>query len=122
MTQKLCLALLASAVWILLTPTAFAWDQYPFDQYLQRSDTITLGAGDAARSNEVTHTIDPWPRNVGNNRIPGDGERMSGAVERYRDVSKLPRAPRPIFPIFDVQTGGVSGGPGGGGGGTGGAA
>jgi hypothetical protein len=96
--------------------TASAWDQYPLDEYLQRSDTVTLGAGDAAQANSVIHTIDPWPRYVGDNRIPGHGERMSGAIERHRDVSKLPRAPKPIAPIYDVQGGSSGGGSNGGGG------
>jgi hypothetical protein len=74
---------------------ALPWDD-PFEQYFQRKDTVTLDAGNAAAVNSATHTIDPWPRNVGNTRIPGDGGRMAGAVERYRDVSKLPRAPKPI--------------------------
>ena len=74
---------------------ALPWDD-PFEQYFQRKDTVTLGAGDAKAVNSATHVIDPWPRYVGNTRIPGNGERMVGAVERYRDVSKLPRAPKPI--------------------------
>jgi hypothetical protein len=74
---------------------ALPWDD-PFEQYFQRKDTVTHGAGNAAAVNSATHVIDPWPRNVGNTRIPGDGGRMAGAVERYRDVSKLPRAPKPI--------------------------
>jgi hypothetical protein len=78
--------------------SAMAWDQDPFAQYIQRSDTITLGAGDAKDVNAATHVIDPWPPYVGNRYIPSDGERMSDAVERYRDVSKLPQAPRPIDP------------------------
>src|SRR5712691_9755491 len=90
---------------------ASAWDQDPFAQYIQRSDTITLGAGNAKDVNAAAHVIDPWPRYVGNRRIPGNGERLSGAVERYRDVSKLPRAPRPIFPLFGTQIG-IAGGAG----------
>jgi hypothetical protein len=77
---------------------AIAWDQDPFNQYIQRSDTITFGAGDAKEVNSGTQVIDPWPPYVGNRRIPGNGERMSDAVQRYRDVSKLPQAPRPISP------------------------
>lgn len=82
---------------------ALPWDD-PFEQYFQRKDTVTLGAGDAKAVNSATHVIDPWPRNVGNTRIPGNGERMVGAVERYRDVSKLPRAPKPIAPEVGAAT------------------
>jgi hypothetical protein len=83
---------------------ALAWDQYPGDEYLQRSDSVTLGAGDAKEANAVTHIIDPWHRYVGDTRIPGNGERMSGAIERYQDISKLKTAPPPIRPIFDPST------------------
>jgi hypothetical protein len=82
---------------------ALPWDD-PFEQYFQRKDTVTLGAGNAKAVNSVTHVIDPWPRYVGNTRIPGDGGRMAGAVERYRDVSKLPRAPKPISPELGATT------------------
>lgn len=108
-------SMLVSAVFAVgLTSSASAWDQEPFAQYFQRSDTITLGAGDAPEINARTHTIDPWPSYVGNRRIPGNGERMSGAVERYRDVTKLRQAPRPIAPIFDTNTSTSGGGSGGG--------
>ena len=84
--------------------------------YLQRSDTIFPGAGDAKSANSAIQTIDPWPRRAGNRHIPANGERMSGAVERYRDVSKLPpdrrgkgEAPQPIAPI-SIEPSGLSGG------------
>jgi hypothetical protein len=76
----------------------------PFVHYFERKDGITLGAGNAKSINSATHIIDPWNRNVGNTRIPGDGQRMSGAVERYRDVSKLPLAPPPIATEYGVTT------------------
>jgi hypothetical protein len=82
---------------------ASPWDD-PFEQYFQRKDTVTLGAGNARAVNSATHVIDPWPRYVRNTRIPGDGGRMAGAVERYRDVSKLPRAPKPIAPELGATT------------------
>jgi len=104
------MALVALASGLACAP-ASAWDQDPFAQYLQRSDTLTSSAGDAKSTNSVTHTIDPWPPYVGNRRIPGNGQRMSGAIERYRDVSKLPNAPKPIVPLFETA-GSSSGGQG----------
>jgi len=53
-------------------------------QYFHRSDTITLSAGNAKDVNAATQVIDPWPRNVQNRRIPANGERMVGAVQRYQ--------------------------------------
>ena len=107
-----CIIALAAFAAGLSGSGASAWDQDPFAMYIQRSDTVTLGAGNARDVNTATHVIDPWPRYVGNRRIPGNGERMSGAVERYRDVSKLPRAPRPIFTPYGTVIG-ITGGGGG---------
>jgi hypothetical protein len=53
-------------------------------QYIHRSDTITLSAGNAKDINAATHVIDPWPRRVANRRIPANGERMAHAVDRYK--------------------------------------
>jgi hypothetical protein len=85
---------------------AWAWDQDPAAQYLERKDTIVSGAGDARDVNAATHIIDPWPPYVGNRRIPADGERMAGAVERYRRNTPW-LTPCPITPIFDIQFQGI---------------
>src|SRR6185503_11085220 len=50
------------------------------DRYFQRSDTLTMSAGDAKQVNAVTHTIHPWPRNVGDRRIAYDARRVGAAV------------------------------------------
>src|SRR5262249_40882396 len=92
---------------------ALAWDQDPFVMYFQRSDKIPLGAGDAKAVNAPTHVTAPWPRCVGNRRIPGNGDRLSRAVER----SRLGSYRQPAPPISPYPAGGyaVSGGAGGGG-------
>jgi hypothetical protein len=102
---------------------ALAWDQNPFAMYFQRSDKITLWEGDAKAVNAATHVIDPWPRYVGNRRIPGNGDRLSRAVERYRQGSYRQPAP-PISPYvgYGAGGGGGFGGGGFGGGGFGGGA
>jgi hypothetical protein len=85
---------------------AWAWDQDPAAQYFERKDTIVSGAGDAKNVNAATHIIDPWPRYVGNRRIPMNGERAAGAVKRYRTNTPWD-TPCPITPVFDVRTGGI---------------
>ena len=96
---------------------ALAWDQNPFAIYFQRSDKITLWEGDAKAVNAATHVIDPWPRYVGNRRIPVNGDRLSRAVERYRQGSYRQPAP-PIPPyVYGAGGGGFGGGGFGGGGG-----
>jgi hypothetical protein len=57
------------------------WDD-PFNNYLQRSVTITLGAGNAKDANAAIHTIDPWPPYVGRIRIPGRGRHAVDSIER----------------------------------------
>ena len=100
---------------------ALAWDQNPFAMYFQRTDKITLGAGDAKAVNAATHVIDPWPRYVGNRRIPGNGDRLSRAVERYRQGSyRQPAPPISPYPAGGYAVGGGAGGGGFGGGGFGG--
>ena len=51
------------------------------ERYFQRKDTVTLSAGDAARVNAMTHTINPWPQGVGDSRIPMEGRRAVSAIE-----------------------------------------
>lgn len=53
------------------------------DRYFQRSNSITMTAGDAKQVNAVTHTIHPWPRYVGDRRIAYDARRVGAAVTRY---------------------------------------
>jgi len=67
--------------------------------YLQRLDAVTPDGGNASAANTAIQMIDPWPRYAGRRHIPGDGKRMADAVDRYRDVSKLPLAPQPISPV-----------------------
>src|SRR6266581_7441105 len=93
----------------LASSAALAWDQDPFQMYFQRSDKITLWEGDAKAVNAATHVIDPWPRYVGNRRIPVNGDRLSRAVERYRQGSYRQPAP----PISPYPAGGYAVGGGG---------
>ena len=83
------------------------WDTF-VRQYVQRLDGISPDAGDAKDVNAVTHMIDPWPRYVSKRHIDSSGARMGDAVERYRDVRKLPLAPPPISPV-PIATSGLSG-------------
>src|SRR3954447_13600093 len=66
------------------------------DRYFQRSDTLTLSAGDAKQANAVTHTINPWPSYVGDRRIVVGAAKTGGAIARYRSGTQ-PRDPLPAF-------------------------
>lgn len=79
---------------------AFAGDVFEemFAPYRQRIDGVTAGAGNAKAINSATHIIDPWPPYAANRRIPANGERMVGAMERYRDVKKIEETPATLQP------------------------
>jgi hypothetical protein len=68
------------------------------DRYFQRSDTITLSAGDAVQANAVTQIIHPWPRNVGDRRIVVSAAKTGGVIGRYRSGTQ-PRDPLPATGI-----------------------
>lgn len=53
-------------------------------EYLDRRDNIALHGGNSVASNEVTHMVDPWPRDSANREIAYNGDKMQTAVERYR--------------------------------------
>lgn len=73
------------------TPHAQAFDD-PFNDYLQRSDTILLGAGNANDTNAAIHTITPWPPYAFRTQIPGDGRRSVDSIERmYRTPDPFAR-------------------------------
>ena len=74
------------------------------DRYFQRSDTITLSAGDAKQANAVTHTINPWPRYVGDRRIVAQAAKTGGAIARYRNGTQ-PRDPLPLIGIEGTPMG-----------------
>lgn len=89
--MKNCLAILA------VLPLAGCYGLYGHDEvdrYFQRSDTITMSAGDAKQVNIATQTIHPWPSYVGDRRIAYDARRVGRAVTRYgnsaRPTDQLP--------------------------------
>jgi len=54
------------------------------DIYLDRRETIALGANDAVAANAVEQMVDPWPPYSNNKNLTFNGERMQRAVECYR--------------------------------------
>ena len=74
------------------------------DRYFQRSDTITLSAGDAKQANAVTQTINPWPSYVGDRRIVVGAAKTGGAIARYRSGTQ-PRDPLPAIGLGGLPLG-----------------
>ena len=86
----------ATARWLTLacwfTGFGLGWCNYvhEHDWSLRRSDTITLGAGDAVAHNMAIHTIDPWPHWARNDRINMEGNRAALAIKRYQVNKSIP--------------------------------
>jgi len=103
--------------------TCWYANEYPWAQYAQRTQTITMGAGNAQEVNAAIQVIDPWNRGAYNPRIPANGERMVNAARAYRTPPSTGGAGGGVnISVGNAQaTGGSGGGTGtGGAGGTGG--
>jgi hypothetical protein len=92
---------------------------YPlFDEltrYAERIDTLSVTSGDAEDVNAATQIIDPWPAYARDRRIPTNGQRMVGAINRYQNPSLLGAQAPTLAPV--IQPGGSGGGQEGGAGG-----
>jgi hypothetical protein len=95
---------LALACWF--TTFGLGWCNYvhEHDWSLRRSDTITLGAGDAVAHNIAVQTINPWPYWSRNDRINMDGNRAALAIKRYQENKSIPPL---TLDTSSVSTGGA---------------
>jgi hypothetical protein len=106
--------------------TARAGDSYTsldeLARYFQRIDTGSVVSGDAKDANAVTQIINPWPRYARVRRIPANGQRMVGAINRYQNPRLLGAQAPTLAPIImqNLQGGGGGGADQGGAAGTGG--
>jgi hypothetical protein len=103
MTKLTGLAVLIS---LMAIGGAHAGQDYPFlDEltgYAQRIDTLSVVSGDARNVNAATQIIDPWPRYARDRRIPANGQRMVGAIDRYQNPKKLGVQAPTLAPIITV--------------------
>jgi hypothetical protein len=90
---------------LVLPPVGYAgvqddpfWDEW--GRYFQRIDTNSVVSGDAREVNAVTQIIDPWPRYARDRRIPVNGQRMVGAIDRYQNPKKLGAKAPTLAPII----------------------
>jgi hypothetical protein len=54
----------------------------PFSDYLQRSQSISLGAGNANEANEAIQSITPWPPYVFKRHVRVQGRQAVDSIER----------------------------------------
>jgi hypothetical protein len=81
-----------------------ACTQY-WNQYVERKDSVTLGAGDAVATNATLQSPTPWPRYSNDTTIAMDGDRIARAVARYREGEKQPLATTPDTPLYGSSFG-----------------
>jgi hypothetical protein len=84
------------------------WDE--FGRYFQRIDTNSVVSGDAREVNAVTQIIDPWKPYVRDRRIPINGRRMVGAIDRYQNPKLLGAKAPTLAPIIIQSLTGAGGG------------
>src|SRR5262245_31699412 len=81
---------LVTRIALALLLLAGAGGAFADEEYLARRDSITPGVGNAVAHNRAVHTINPWPRYVGNDRINIDGRRIQLGMRRYQANKSIP--------------------------------
>jgi len=84
------------------------WDE--LTRYAQRINTLSVVSGDAKDVNAATHIIDPWPLYARDRRIPANGQRMVGAINRYQNPKLLGAQAPTLSPIITQTLQGGGGG------------
>ncbi len=105
MTQKAIKTLTGlAALLIVMAGGAARAGDYPFldglMRYVERIDTLSVESGDARNVNAATQIIDPWPLYARDRRIPANGQRMVGAINRYQNPKLLGAKAPTLAPII----------------------
>src|SRR4051794_1633828 len=79
-------------------------------EYLDRKDTLLLGAGNAVQTNIVTHVVDPWPAHSSSRSFTTSGQRTARAVRRYECGPSQQAAPAQSGININVSAGNTGGG------------
>ena len=70
-------------------------------RYVERIDTLSVWrSGEARNVNAATQIIDPWPLYARDRRIPANGQRMVGAINRYQNPKLLGAKAPTLAPII----------------------
>lgn len=81
---------LLSAAVLLVGGCSGLWGDDELARYAQRTDRITMSAGDAKEVNAAAHMLTPWPPGVWDRAILADGDRMQRAIDRYHRGARPP--------------------------------
>jgi hypothetical protein len=114
MAEKIMKKLIGLAAFmIVMAGGAARAGDYPFldelTRYVERTDTLSVASGDARDVNAAIQIIDPWPPHARDRRIPANGERMVGAINRYQNPRLLGAQAPTLAPIITqtLQGGGA---------------
>lgn len=58
--------------------------------YFDRTDAISLDAGNAVAENNAAQVVDPWPPGAFKKKHSTNGERLLKAIERYETNKRRP--------------------------------
>ncbi len=58
------------------------------DNYVDRRDSVTFGAGDAIAANKAMQIIDPWPQSARTIQHGVSGEQAEAIMEKFRKASR----------------------------------
>jgi hypothetical protein len=105
---------LTALISLMAVSGACAGEDYPFldelTRYAERIDTLSVVSGDARNVNAATQIINPWPRYARDRRIPANGQRMVGAINRYQNPRLLGAQAPTLSPIITQSLQGNAGG------------
>ena len=68
------------------------------DNYMDRRDTVTFGAGDAVAANKAMQIIDPWPQSARTIQHGVSGEQAEAIMEKFRKASRGEQGAAPGAP------------------------
>jgi hypothetical protein len=68
------------------------------DNYMDRRDSVTFGAGDAIAANKAMQIIDPWPQSARTIQHGVSGEQAEAIMEKFRKASRGEQGAAPSAP------------------------
>jgi hypothetical protein len=68
------------------------------DNYVDRRDSVTFGAGDAVAANKAMQIIDPWPQSARHIQHGVSGEQAEAIMEKFRKANRGEQGAAPSAP------------------------
>jgi hypothetical protein len=68
------------------------------DNYMDRRDSVSFGAGDAVAANKAMQIIDPWPQSARTIQHGVSGEQAEAIMEKFRKANRGEQSASPAAP------------------------